>query len=103
MAEQKRADYASTRPQATGAWVAAVEEGGPAWEAGIEPGMRVVSARDAGLEAFEAVFFLPRVACPFSCRAQGRKSFFSCPPLPFVTMCPCFRGIFQALSRAGRR
>ena len=43
MAEQKRADYASTRPQADGAWVAAVEEGSPAWEAGIEPGMRVVS------------------------------------------------------------
>ncbi|MCR8908744.1 MULTISPECIES: DUF512 domain-containing protein [Atopobiaceae] len=41
MAEQKRADYASTRPQATGAWVASVEEGSPAWEAGIEPGMRV--------------------------------------------------------------
>ena len=41
MAEQKRADYASTRPQADGAWVAAVEEGSPAWEAGIEPGMRV--------------------------------------------------------------
>lgn len=43
MAEQGRADYASTRPQADGAWVAAVEEGSPAWEAGIEPGMRVVS------------------------------------------------------------
>ncbi|MDM8270978.1 DUF512 domain-containing protein [Thermophilibacter provencensis] len=43
MAEQKRADYASTRPQATGAWVAGVEEGSPAWEAGIEPGMRIVS------------------------------------------------------------
>ena len=43
MAEQKRADYASTRPQATGAWVAGVEEGGPAWEAGIEPGMRIVT------------------------------------------------------------
>ncbi len=41
MAEQKRADYASTKPQADGAWVAAVEEGSPAWEAGIEPGMRV--------------------------------------------------------------
>ena len=41
MAEQKRADYASTRPQADGAWVASVEEGSPAWEAGIEPGMRV--------------------------------------------------------------
>ena len=43
MAEQKRADYASTRPQATGAWVQAVEKGSPAWEAGIEPGMRVES------------------------------------------------------------
>lgn len=43
MAEQKRADYASTRPQASGAWVAAVEEGSPAWEAGIEPGMRIDS------------------------------------------------------------
>ena len=41
MAEQKRADYASTRPQADGAWVASVEEGSPAWEAGIEPGMRI--------------------------------------------------------------
>ena len=43
MAEQKRADYASTRDRALGAWVASVEEGSPAWEAGIEPGMRVVS------------------------------------------------------------
>ena len=41
MAEQKRADYASTRPQANGAWIAAVEEGSPAWEAGIGPGMRI--------------------------------------------------------------
>ena len=41
MAEQKRADYASTRERSLGAWVAAVEEGSPAWEAGIEPGMRV--------------------------------------------------------------
>ena len=41
MAEQKRADYASTRERTTGAWVAAVEEGSPAWEAGIEPGMRI--------------------------------------------------------------
>ena len=43
MAEQKRADYASTREQVMGAWVASVEEGSPAWNAGIEPGMRVVS------------------------------------------------------------
>ena len=42
VAEQKRADYASTRPQANGAWVASVEEGSPAWEVGIEPGMRIV-------------------------------------------------------------
>lgn len=41
MAEQKRADYASTKPQADGAWVAKVEEGSPAWEVGIEPGMRI--------------------------------------------------------------
>lgn len=42
MAEQ-RADYASSRPQATGAWVARVKKEGPAWEAGIEPGMRIDS------------------------------------------------------------
>ena len=42
MAVQRRADYASTRGRATGACVAAVEEGSPAWEAGIEPGMRIV-------------------------------------------------------------
>lgn len=42
MAEQKRADYASTRPRSTGAWVAGVDEGSPAWEAGVEPGMRIV-------------------------------------------------------------
>ena len=41
--EQKRADYASTRPQADGAWVASVAEGSPAWEIGVEPGMRIVS------------------------------------------------------------
>ena len=41
MAEQKRADYASTRARTRGAWIAAVEEGSPAWEAGIEPGMRI--------------------------------------------------------------
>ena len=41
MVEQKRADYASTRARTTGAWVADVEEGSPAWEAGIEPGMRI--------------------------------------------------------------
>lgn len=41
MAEQKRADYASTRERSQGAWVASVEEGSPAWEVGIEAGMRI--------------------------------------------------------------
>ena len=43
MTEQKRADYASTKEQVIGAWVAKVEDESPAWEAGIEPGMRIVS------------------------------------------------------------
>ncbi|MBP3883675.1 MAG: DUF512 domain-containing protein [Olsenella sp.] len=37
-----RSDYASTRPQADGAWIKSVEDGSPAWEAGLEPGMRVL-------------------------------------------------------------
>lgn len=37
----KRSDYASTRTHADGAWIARVEDGSPAWEAGLEPGMRV--------------------------------------------------------------
>ena len=40
-ASKKRADYASTRPQAQGAWVASVEPGSPADDAGIEEGMRI--------------------------------------------------------------
>ncbi|MGI6230803.1 MAG: DUF512 domain-containing protein [Tractidigestivibacter sp.] len=36
-----RADYASTRERRLGAWVASVEEESPAWEAGIEAGMRI--------------------------------------------------------------
>ena len=46
---QQRADYASTRERTLGAWVAHVEEGSPAWEAGIEEGMRVVSANGVPL------------------------------------------------------
>ena len=38
---ERRADYASTRERAQGAWVARVEDGSPAWEAGLEPGMRI--------------------------------------------------------------
>ena len=38
-----RADYASTRERSLGAWVQSVEEESPAWEAGIEPGMRIES------------------------------------------------------------
>ena len=40
---QKRADYASTRERADGAWIASVIEGSPAWEAGLEVGMRIDS------------------------------------------------------------
>lgn len=49
MAEQKRADYASTKEQVIGAWVAKVEDQSPAWEAGIEPGMRIVSVNGKAL------------------------------------------------------
>ena len=40
---EKRADYASTRERADGAWIARVIEGSPAWEAGLEVGMRIDS------------------------------------------------------------
>ncbi len=46
----KRADYASTRERAVGAWVASVEEGSPAWEAGLEPGMRIDAVNDQPME-----------------------------------------------------
>lgn len=36
-----RADYAPLSQPGQGAWVERVEEGSPAWEAGIEPGMRI--------------------------------------------------------------
>ncbi|MBR3158178.1 MAG: DUF512 domain-containing protein [Atopobiaceae bacterium] len=38
---ERRADYASTRERVQGAWIAQVEDGSPAWEAGLEPGMRI--------------------------------------------------------------
>lgn len=38
-----RADYAPSEAPRLGAWVASVAEGGPAWCAGIEPGMRVAT------------------------------------------------------------
>lgn len=44
-----RADYASTRERALGAWVQSVEEDSPAWEAGIEPGMRIESVNGHAL------------------------------------------------------
>ncbi len=38
---RRRADYASTRARTTGAWIERIEDGSPAWEAGLEPGMRI--------------------------------------------------------------
>lgn len=38
-----RYDYAPTEGPRRGAWIASVEEGSPAWAAGIEPGMRIVT------------------------------------------------------------
>ena len=48
--EGKRADYASTRERAVGAWIATVEEGSPAWEAGLEPGMRIDAVNGQPME-----------------------------------------------------
>ena len=45
----KRADYASTKPQVMGAWVASVIPGSPADDAGIEPGMRIASVNGTPL------------------------------------------------------
>ncbi len=47
--ESRRADYASTREQADGAWVQSVLEGSPAWEAGLEEGMRVLTVNGVEL------------------------------------------------------
>ncbi len=44
-----RSDYASTKPQADGAWVASVEPESPADDAGIEPGMRICTVNGVEL------------------------------------------------------
>ncbi|MBO7673673.1 MAG: DUF512 domain-containing protein [Atopobiaceae bacterium] len=48
--QERRADYASTRARADGAWIARVVEGSPAWEAGLEPGMRVDTVNGQPME-----------------------------------------------------
>lgn len=45
-----RADYAPSHAPRLGAWVADVVEGGPAWCAGIEPGMRVATVAGKPLD-----------------------------------------------------
>lgn len=69
--DKGRADYASTKPQVLGAWVAQVEPGSPADDAGVEPGMRIdaVNGRplrdiidwrwEADGEVAELVVFVP--------------------------------------------
>lgn len=48
--QERRADYASTRERTTGAWLASVEWGSPAWEAGLEPGMRIDTVNGEPME-----------------------------------------------------
>lgn len=45
----RRADYASTKPQVIGAWVASVEAQSPADDAGIESGMRIDAVNGVAL------------------------------------------------------
>ena len=47
---ERRSDYASTRERVLGAWISQVEEGSPAWEAGLEPGMRVDTVNGVTLD-----------------------------------------------------
>lgn len=47
--QELRADYASTRGQADGAWIASVVDGSPAWEAGLEAGMRILTVNGVTL------------------------------------------------------
>lgn len=46
---EPRADYGRAEVPGLGAWVERVEEGSPAWEAGLEPGMRVDAVNGAAL------------------------------------------------------
>ncbi|MDO4806322.1 MAG: DUF512 domain-containing protein [Coriobacteriales bacterium] len=48
--KERLADYASTRERADGAWIARVEDGSPAWEAGLEPGMRIDTVNGEPME-----------------------------------------------------
>ena len=43
MSLQERSDYAPLEQPGLGAWIQSVEEGSPAWDAGLEPGMRIDS------------------------------------------------------------
>lgn len=43
MSLQERADYAPLEAPGLGAWIQSVEEDSPAWDAGLEPGMRIDS------------------------------------------------------------
>ena len=43
MSLQERADYAPLKHPGMGAWIQSVEEDSPAWDAGLEPGMRIDS------------------------------------------------------------
>lgn len=45
-----RADYASTRALSGGAWIANVVDGSPAWEAGLEVGMRIDTVNGMPME-----------------------------------------------------
>lgn len=47
---ERRADYASTRERVDGAWIASIEDGSPAWEAGLEPGMRIDTVNGVEME-----------------------------------------------------
>ncbi len=91
--ETRRADYASTRDQADGAWIAHVADGSPAWEAGLEEGMRVLSVNGVELrdiidwrweadgELAELEVYVPQEDEVYACdleREAGRNVLASC-------------------------